>query len=117
MVLAHRQRTTHGKRNHDPDNLSEDLLKLRDGLREQGWNLPELRPRDDFRRTEAPGHGFDRRRRWGIIQKPVSTMSKVRQELRTVIRNGAGRTAIQEIRRKHGLSSRWEKNAISALRL
>ena len=53
----------------------------------------------------------------GIIQKPVSTMSKVRQELRTVIRNGAGRTAIQEIRRKHGLSSRWEKNAISALRL
>ena len=53
----------------------------------------------------------------GIIQKPVSTMSKVRQELRAVIRNGAGRAAIQEIRRKHGLSSRWEKNAISALRL
>ena len=53
----------------------------------------------------------------GIIQKPVSVMSKVRQELRTVIRNGAGRPAIQEIRRKHGLSSRWEKNAISALRL
>ena len=53
----------------------------------------------------------------GIIQKPINTMSKVRQELRAVIRNGAGRQAIQEIRLKHGLSSRWEQNAISALRL
>ena len=53
----------------------------------------------------------------GILRKPTNVMSDVRRELRSLIRNRGGRAAVQEIRQKYGLNSRWEKNAISALNL
>ena len=53
----------------------------------------------------------------GMAPKPKSSMALVRKELMSVVRSGGGRGAIREIREKHGLTSRWESNAIEALNL
>ena len=53
----------------------------------------------------------------GMDPKSKNSLAQVRNDLMAVVRQGGGRGAIREIREKHGLTARWESNAISALNL
>lgn len=50
-----------------------------------------------------------------IAPKPQSTMAKVRQELRRIVREQGGRAEIEALAAAHGMSERWKRTALEII--